>query len=67
MESAWDDWNELNRAEEELAGLPPIDDFPIDGVSRLETLEERIDAAQREYDSSGVDVKEAKADGRGDC
>ena len=45
-----------------MAGLPPIEDFPIDGVSRLETLEERIDAAQREYDSSSVDVREAKTE-----
>ncbi len=62
LESAWDDWNDLNQAEEELAGLPPMEDFPIDGVSRLETLEERIDAAQREYDSSSVDVREAKTE-----
>ncbi len=61
LESAWGDWNDLNQAEEELAGLPPIDDFPIDGVSRLKTLEERIKTAQEEYDSADEAIEEAKA------
>ena len=61
LESAWVDWNDLNQAEEELAGLPAIHDFPVNGVSRLEKLEERIWNAQEEYDSADQAVKEAKA------
>ena len=61
LESAWDDWNGLNQAEEQLAELPVISDFPVDGVSRLEKLEERITTAQKEYDSADEEVKEAKA------
>ena len=61
LESAWDDWNDLNQAEEELAGLPAIDDFPVNGVSRLEKLEERINTAHQEYESADTDAREAKA------
>ena len=61
LESAWDDWNDLNQAEEKLAGLLSINDFPIDGISRLETLEERIKIAQEEYDSADHAIEEAKA------
>ena len=61
LENAWDDWNDLNHAEEKLAGLPAIDDFPVNGVSRLEKLEERINTTQQEYKSADADVEEAKA------
>ena len=61
LENAWDDWNHLNQAEEELAELSAIDDFPVNGVSRLETLEERIRTAQEEYDSANEAVEKAKA------
>ena len=49
LENAWDDWNNLNQCEEQLAELSPIDDFPVNGVGRLETLEERVRTAQEEY------------------
>lgn len=62
LESAWEDWNGLNQAEEQLAELPAIDDFPVDGVNRLETLEERIGTAQAEYDSASEAVEGAKAE-----
>ncbi len=61
LENAWGDWNDLNDAERELAELPVIEDFPFDGVSRLETLEERVGAARREYDSACRDLTESKA------
>ena len=61
LRNAWDDWNGLNQAEEQLAELPAIDDFPVNGVSRLEKLEERIGTAQNEYDSADKEVEEAKA------
>ena len=61
LRNAWDDWNGLNQAEEQLAELPAIDDFPVNGVSRLEKLEERIKTAQKEYDSANDEVDEVKA------
>ena len=61
LRNAWDDWNALNQAEGQLAELPAIDDFPVNGVSRLEKLEERISTAQQEDESADADVKEAKA------
>ena len=62
LESAWDDWNSLIEVDRLLAELPTIDSFPIKGVNRLETLEERIRTAQEEYDSADKVVEEAKAD-----
>ena len=64
LQSAWDDWNELNTIEQKLSALPVIKDFPADGVSRLETLEERVEIAQAEYESARVDMTEAKAAAR---
>ncbi len=61
LESAWDDWNDLNRAEEEVAELPAIDDFPVNGVSRLERLEQWIRTAREEHDSANAAVEEAGA------
>jgi len=61
LESAWEDWNDLNDAERELSRLPFIEDFPADGISRLETLEERISTAQGEYKSASELVEGAKA------
>ena len=61
LESAWDDWNDLNQFEGQLAELPAIDDFPVNGVGRLETLEERVRTRQEEYDFARVAVGEAKA------
>ena len=61
LENAWDDWNNLNQYEEQLAELSPIDDFPVDGVGRLETLEERVRTAQEEYSSAIEAVEAAKA------
>ena len=61
LERAWDDWNDLNQAEGQLAELPPIDNFPANGVGRLETLEERVRTAQEEYASANATVEEARA------
>lgn len=62
LENAWDDWNDLIQTKGQLAELPAISDFPVNGVGRLEKLEDRIDSAQREYDSAGVDVRKAEAE-----
>ena len=61
LRNAWDDWNGLNQADVQLAELPAIDDFPVNGVSRLEKLEERIGTAQKEYDSVDEEVGEVNA------
>ena len=60
LQNAWDPWNDLVSAKHELANLPMIDNFPTNGISRLETLQERIRLAHREYDSTGVRVAEAQ-------
>ena len=60
LQNAWEAWNDLNSAEEELAGIPAIDKFPADGVNRLEALQERLSAARREYESAEQRVSEAE-------
>ena len=61
LQTAWDPWNDLQSAKRELANLPVIDTFPTNGISRLETLQERIRHARREYDSTGARVAEVRA------
>ncbi len=60
LKNAWDDWNELETAKQELAELLVIDNFPVNGVVRLEKLEEIVRAAQRELDSANRRVTDAK-------
>ena len=60
LQKGWDAWNDLISAEEELAGIPDIDKFPTDGVNRLEALQERVNAARREYESAGQRAAEAE-------
>ena len=52
LRNAWDVWIDLNSAGENLADLPAIDDFPADGLNRLEALQERLRAARREFESA---------------
>ena len=61
LANAWSDWNDLNEVERQLSELSVIDDFPVNGVNRLETMEERIRTAHREWESAGRDVTEAEA------
>ena len=60
LQNAWDAWNDSVSAERELGALPPIDNFPADGVNRLEALEERIRTARRECESARLRVTEAE-------
>lgn len=60
LKTAWDDWNDLNTIERKLAALPAIEEFPENGVSRLETLEERVRNTRREYESASGDVTDAR-------
>ena len=61
LQDAWDDWNDLITIDRQLAELPVIEDFPADGIRRLEGLEERLRGARREYDSARTGVEEARA------
>ena len=61
LQNAWEDWNDLIGVDRQLSELPVIDDFPDDGIRRLEALEERLRGARREYDSARNGVEEARA------
>ena len=60
LQGAWDDWVELNTAEQGLAELPTIEDFPSDGINGLEKLEQRSRIARQELESARAHVEEAK-------
>ncbi len=60
LQNAWDSWNDLVSAEQELSAMPPIEDFPTDGLNRLEKLEERVRIARGEFESASNDVRVAK-------
>ena len=60
LQDAWEDWNDLITIDRRLDELPVIDDFPADGIRRLEALEERLSGARREYDSARTGVEEAR-------
>ena len=60
LRNSWEAWNDLVSAEQQLATLPIIGNFPADGINRLEKLEERVRTARLEYDSAGHSVAEAK-------
>ncbi len=62
LSNAWDDWNELKEAERQLAELPVIDDFPVNGVNRLEAMEKRVGTARLKWASAVEDVKGAEAE-----
>ena len=59
LQNAWDAWNDLVSSERELESLPAIENFPADGLNRLEALEERLRTARREHESAGLRVTEA--------
>ena len=62
LDGAWDNWNDLVSAEEQLITLPVIEDFPNDGVNRLEKLEERGRSTREERDSAQRDVDDSQDD-----
>ncbi len=61
LERAWDPWNELISAEQRLAELPAVAEFPENGVIRLETLETQVEAAREELSSAEERVKRTSA------
>ena len=64
LQNAWDAWNDSVTAEQELTTLAAIDNFPSDGVNRLEALEERARNARREYESASLRVTEAEREAK---
>ena len=62
VESAWGHWSDLNETERQLDDLPVVSEFPIDGVTRLESSEQRLETAQREDESAQVQVEKARAE-----
>ena len=60
LHRAWDPWNDLASAQQEIDSLPLIKSFPQDGVNRLEMLEERVTSARRERDSVEALAAEAE-------
>ena len=64
LRAGWDDWNALNTAESDLAALPVVEDFPADGVGRLERAEQRVQIARAERESA-VEAVAACREGAG--
>ena len=62
LRNGWDDWNSLVSAEGQLANMPAEESFPVDGISRLNTLQERVDTARNERDTVAQQVDMARAD-----
>ena len=60
LKSAWPHWIDFLDTGRQLAELPAIQNFPAEGISRLETLEERIGTARTERGSATRDVEEAR-------
>lgn len=66
LESGWGDWVDLVTAQENLEEIEVISNFPVNGVRRLEALEERIRGARKEYDAAcgQVEVDQSRAKAR---
>ena len=61
LERAWEPWNELISAQQRLAELPTVGEFPENGVIRLETLEAQAETARQELSSAEERVKRIEA------
>ena len=57
LDRAWNDWLNLVTAQQRLGKLPDIENFPANGVSRLETLDAQADDARKETESAVARVK----------
>lgn len=54
--SVWEEWVEFHDAEQALAKLPEIKSFPVDGLSRLDALEEKLESVTEELDHLGLEI-----------
>ena len=61
IESAWDHWAEYQETDQRLADLPVVKDFPVNGVSRLDALEQRLETARQECETVKAQVEKATA------
>ncbi len=61
LKNAWDDWNSLVSAEQQLADMLIVERFPADGVSRLDTLQASATTARRERDDAAEHVERIRA------
>ncbi len=52
LRNAWSDWVELLATEEELVGVPEIENFPPDGLDRLNRLADQARTAREEQRSA---------------
>ena len=50
----------MRETEEQLRETSAIKNFPVDGVSRLEALEQRVETGRREYEAAQTHVEQAK-------
>ena len=62
IESAWDHWAEFQESGQRLADLPIVKDFPVNGVSRLEALEQRLETARQECETVQAQAEKARAE-----
>ena len=62
LENAWPHWTRFQETRQRLADLPEVSDFPVDGVGRLESFEQGVDASRREYATANDWVERAKAE-----
>jgi len=57
LRQGWDDWVSLVDVEDNLATLPRFDEFPENGIVRLEHGEDQVEAAKREVDETKERIK----------
>jgi len=57
IQQAWKPWAALDEARNELAQMEAIDEFPPDGLARLERLNEESDKLRRQIAEIEADIK----------
>ena len=64
LQNAWDAWNDLSTARNQLNELSEVEEFPRNGVGKLETLENLAVTARGELEAAARRVKDVlnKAD-----
>ncbi|MBW1721648.1 MAG: AAA family ATPase [Deltaproteobacteria bacterium] len=59
---AWQDWVHIRVTAEKLESLPTIDDFPADGVARLDTLSARLADVEKSRLEKQEDLERLEGD-----
>lgn len=60
LQAAWDDWVQVNSLEAELRELPVIENFPENGVARLQKAEDQLASAREARDEAAIEVERAE-------